>query len=101
MQNEKNAGLAMSMNRAASMSKASVIARMDADYIAKETRLEEEYRALIDNKADVVFTNFTYIDDDSNAIEGKIHNFPSRLRGNIPSIEFNSEISFLSPFLIV
>ena len=87
LQNEKNAGLAMSMNRAASMAKASVFARMDADDIAKETRLEEEYRALIDNKADVVFTNFTYIDDDSNAIEGKIHNFPSRLRGNIPSIE--------------
>lgn len=85
LQNEKNIGLAMSMNRAAEVAKSDVFARMDADDIANETRLEEEYKALIDNKVDVVFTNFTYIDEQSSDIKDKRHSFPSSLNGMVPS----------------
>lgn len=87
LQNEKNVGLAMSMNRAAEVAKSDVFARMDADDIAKPNRLEEEYKALLKNKVDVVFTNFTYIDEQSADIKDKHHSFPSNLNGIVPSIE--------------
>ncbi len=85
--NKKNIGLAMSMNRAASIAKSDVFARMDADDIAYPTRLEEEYQVLMSENVDLVFTNFTYIDNQSSDIKDKHHSFPSNLKEMIPSEE--------------
>lgn len=85
--NSQNIGLAMSMNRAATMAKSDVFARMDADDIAYPTRLEEEYQVLMSENVDLVFTNFTYIDNQSADIKDKHHSFPSNLKEVIPSEE--------------
>lgn len=85
--NEKNIGLAMSMNRAATMAKSDVFARMDADDIAYPTRLEEEYQVIMSENVDLIFTNFTYIDNQSADIIDKHHSFPSKLKEMIPSEE--------------
>ena len=85
--NTQNIGLAMSMNRAATMAKSDVFARMDADDIAYPTRLDEEYQVLTKENTDLVFTNFTYIDNHSNDLKENHHSFPSKLNGKITSKE--------------
>ena len=85
LQNDKNIGLALSMNKAASVSTAPVIARMDADDIALDTRFEKEYHILEENKVDIVFTDFSYIDERSCRIKGKKHLFAVEIEGDVPS----------------
>lgn len=82
--NEKNIGLALSMNKAAKMAKATIFARMDADDIALPTRLEEEYNILQEGNVDVVFSDFSYIDDASNDIK-QLHSYPEIVDGIVPS----------------
>ncbi|MTB64716.1 glycosyltransferase [Streptococcus sp. zg-86] len=53
--NNRNLGLAKSMNKAISMAKGHYIARMDADDIAEKNRLEEEVEFLEANDYDMVF----------------------------------------------
>ena len=65
--NEKNIGLAMSMNYAASLASAEVFARMDADDIAVLTRFEKELK-IINTGYDIVFSNYTCIDDNNNPV---------------------------------
>lgn len=55
--NEKNMGLVYSLNRAISVCHGEYIARMDADDIAIETRLQKELDYLNDNNLDFVFAN--------------------------------------------
>lgn len=83
LQNEKNIGLAMSMNKAAKYATADVFARMDADDIAYPNRLEEEFLILMKENVDLVFTNFTYIDNQSNDLKERHHSFSSNLNGKI------------------
>lgn len=67
-QNEHNIGLAMSMNKAVSLSKGDILVRMDADDVAEPNRLEDEYRILIENEHDLVFSSYSLIDEQSNPI---------------------------------
>ena len=69
IRNSKNMGLALSMNRAASLSSTKILARMDADDVALQNRLEVEYNILVNNNIDFVFSNYNTIDGDSKIIE--------------------------------
>ena len=65
VQNNKNIGLAESMNKAASFSSAQFLARMDCDDIAEPERLLEEYTVMKGGNYDCVFSEYSYIDKDS------------------------------------
>ena len=66
--NEKNIGLAMSMNYAASLASADIFARMDADDIAEFDRFEREL-AFLNNGYDLVFSNYILIDENSKVLD--------------------------------
>jgi glycosyltransferase involved in cell wall biosynthesis len=68
--NENNMGLALSMNRAATIASSPVFARMDADDIAEKDRLEIEYQILNEKNVDVVYANYTFIDSNSKSLSG-------------------------------
>lgn len=69
LQNEQNIGLALSMNRAAAMASTDVYVRMDADDIAEPTRLQKEFEIIKEGKYDLIFSQFTYIDENSKNID--------------------------------
>tara|TARA_Y100001980_G_C14553358_1_gene338568 strand:+ start:2027 stop:2983 length:957 start_codon:yes stop_codon:yes gene_type:complete len=61
--NQKNCGLAASLNRGISISKSKIIARMDADDIADINRLSIQHKFLVENPAySVVGSNVEIID---------------------------------------
>ena len=70
--NDSNIGLASSLNAGIGIAKGSFIARMDADDISFEKRLEEELKYLHINNLDVVACAVQKIDGQGN-INGKIH----------------------------
>lgn len=82
--NEKNIGLAMSMNKAASLANADIFVRMDSDDVATSDRFEVELNALRKNKADLVFSNYDYIDVDSRPIITKEAAYASSDQKNWP-----------------
>ncbi len=61
--NDVNIGLAMSLNRALSYATGSYLARMDADDIAKEDRLEKELNYIEQKQLDVVGSWVDVIDE--------------------------------------
>lgn len=64
--NEKNRGLALSLNRGISLSKGKYIARMDADDVSLPDRFEKQILYLEKNhNVDILATNKTYIDENS------------------------------------
>lgn len=66
-QNSQNIGLALSMNKAAELSHSDILARMDADDIAEPQRLESEIK-YIQEGYDMVFSGYTFIDENSNPL---------------------------------
>lgn len=82
--NEKNIGLAMSMNKAAELARADLFARMDADDIAYPNRLQEEYKVFQEGNVDVVFSDYSFIDEQSNDIK-QVHSFPENVEGIVQS----------------
>ncbi|SMQ85073.1 Glycosyl transferase family 2 [Bacillus sp. OV166] len=67
--NEKNLGLAMSLNRGLELANCEIIARMDADDISLPDRFEKEISYLIDYpEVSVVGTNKISIDEDNNVL---------------------------------
>jgi len=66
--NEKNIGLALSMNRAFNLASTDIIVRMDADDVAVLSRLEEQVPLIMSGKYDFVFSDYSFIDSNSNAI---------------------------------
>ncbi|MBR2635116.1 MAG: glycosyltransferase [Clostridia bacterium] len=65
LDNQKNIGLAMSMNKAAAKARSDIFVRMDADDISLPTRFEEQYQLLRSNCYDLVCGRFTSIDEAS------------------------------------
>ena len=61
--NEKNIGLAMSLNKALHLSTGDIIARMDADDISKPNRLEIELNYLLCHNLDVIGCAIEKIDE--------------------------------------
>lgn len=75
--NDKNIGLAMSLNRAIEVAHGEYLARMDADDISKPERLERELEYLINNGLDVVSCVADKIDENGN-FWGEIKPFNNR-----------------------
>ena len=50
IKNDKNIGLVESLNKAITVSKADILARMDTDDVADENRLEEQYNFMINHE---------------------------------------------------
>lgn len=69
IKNNKNIGLVNSLNKAINKSTGYYIARMDADDISKESRIEEEIKYLKAKNLDVVSCHVIYIDENGDAIE--------------------------------
>lgn len=63
--NEKNIGLAESMNKALLLSEGEYIARMDADDVAMPNRFEVELNVLKSGQYDLVCSHYVYIDENS------------------------------------
>lgn len=66
--NEKNIGLAMSLNRGISVAEGKYVARMDADDISLLDRFEKEIAYITNNCCDMVASNIIIIDELSNII---------------------------------
>lgn len=75
--NDRNIGLAMSLNRALEVAQGEYLARMDADDICKPERLERELEYLKKNKLDVVSCVADKIDENGD-IWGEIKPFNNR-----------------------
>ena len=74
--NEKNLGLAKSLNKGLRLCKSEFIARMDADDISMHNRLEKQYNYLKENKEiDVLGGQAVYIDSDDDKIDFD-HKYP-------------------------
>lgn len=66
--NNKNIGLANSLNRAIEVAKGEYIARMDADDISVVDRLESQLMYSIENQIDILGGGIEYIDEDGATI---------------------------------
>lgn len=67
--NEKNVGLAISMNKAASLAKSNIFVRMDADDVCLPGRFKREIEIIETGKYDFVFSNYDIINDASQIIK--------------------------------
>lgn len=101
--NEKNIGLALSMNRAAEEAEGIYFARMDADDINLPCRFEKEIAVLESGKYDFVFTNYEFINEQGETMPertgGSVYSdkeiIPRLLEANIihhPTVMFTREI---------
>lgn len=67
--NEKNIGLALSMNYAAELATGKYLARMDSDDVSEITRFEKQVHLLDEGRYDLVCTEYRYIDESGSLIE--------------------------------
>jgi glycosyltransferase involved in cell wall biosynthesis len=84
--NNRNIGLAESLNKGISFAKGDIIARMDADDISMPNRIETQISHLDEHMLDVVSSNCIYIDENNQIIGGKsdIPTKPNSLRRILP-----------------
>lgn len=105
VKNERNMGLALSMNEAFKHASGCFIARMDSDDISILNRFEKEVRILEHDNFDLVFTNYKYINEESQLINnglsaiGAIKNKEEMIYGIVfgslihhPTVMFRREI---------
>lgn len=71
--NSENCGLAISMNRAAKYAKSDILVRMDADDVAELDRFEKQYKIYKTDNYDLIFSNFSRIDENSNIIDRAVN----------------------------
>lgn len=76
--NEKNIGLAMSMNRAAEYALGDYLLRMDADDICLPGRFQLEYESISKGEYDLVCGNYEFIDVDGNLLPRKVTVYTDR-----------------------
>ena len=69
--NEKNIGLALSMNYAAENAKGEYLLRMDADDICMPERFQLEYDAISSGNYDLICGNYDFIDEEGNLLPQK------------------------------
>jgi hypothetical protein len=76
------------MNRAATIARADIYVRMDADDISESNRFKIQYEAIKSGSYDLVFSNYSYIDENSREIYTKKTNTdyysPNEIRKIIP-----------------
>ena len=66
--NEKNMGLAMSLNHGYQYAEGKYIARMDADDICEINRFEAQMKIMESLKRDLVWSSYSYIDEQGEAL---------------------------------
>lgn len=76
--NNKNIGLAMSMNVAAEKATGEYLLRMDADDICMPDRFEIEYKAICDGNYDLLCSSYEFIDENGNEIKRNVHTYTGR-----------------------
>lgn len=76
--NEKNIGLALSMNRAASVAKGEFFLRMDADDICVSDRFELQFEAISNSNYDLICSSYDFIDENGNPLDQKAPFFTSK-----------------------
>lgn len=84
--NEKNIGLAMSMNYAAENAKGEYLLRMDADDICFPDRFRLQYDAISNGKYDLVCGNYDFIDENGDLLPQK------------PTLYTDKQLSALLPY---
>ena len=89
--NDNNIGLAMSMNKAASVAKGKYLARMDADDISILTRFERQYECMERNGYDLTCTSYYYIDESNDKLDYPVLNVTDEmLKFWLPYVNFIS-----------
>lgn len=79
IENKRNIGLALSLNKAAEIAKGKYLARMDADDISLKDRFEKQVAYLEKNSyMDLVCSNFYFINDRSQIIDRKFDYFSTK-----------------------
>lgn len=68
IRNEKNIGLAMSLDKAANQASGEYLFRMDADDIAYPDRMMKQYKEITENNLDLVSSGYDIIDEKSEII---------------------------------
>lgn len=71
LKNEKNIGLAASLNKGIRYARADIIARMDGDDISFPDRIERELQFLEENNYDLVATDINTINEEGEIIQSK------------------------------
>jgi len=84
--NEKNIGLALSMNYAAEHAKGEYLLRMDADDICMPDRFQLEYDAICGSEYGLVCGNYDFIDENGNLLPQK------------PTLYTDKQLSVLLPY---
>ena len=69
--NEKNIGLALSMNYAAEHAKGEYLLRMDADDVCMHSRFQLQYDAISTGAYDLICGNYDFIDEDGQLLPQK------------------------------
>lgn len=82
LQNQKNIGLARSLNKCIEKSSGIYIARMDADDISKENRIEEQVDYLIKNQDVDLLSTRCYFINSQDEITGENSKIPEKNRLN-------------------
>lgn len=67
--NEKNMGLALSMNRAAEHASGEYLLRMDADDVCMPDRFQLQYDAICSGEYDLICGNYDFIDEDGRLLD--------------------------------
>ena len=76
--NEKNMGLALSMNRAAENAAGEYLLRMDADDICVPERFQLQYDAISTGQYDLICGNYDFMDEDGNLLPQKSTHYNDR-----------------------
>ncbi len=75
VRNEKNIGLAMSLNHAYEFATGDYIVRMDADDISESDRFQKQIEFMSETKCDLAWSSYTYIDEDGNVLDKPVRYF--------------------------
>lgn len=73
LKNEENIGLVKSLNKALKIAEGKYIARMDADDISENNRLELQHRYIEENSMDLIGCKVWLIDENSSKINKNFH----------------------------
>ena len=93
VENDENIGLAKSLNKAINVSRGEYIARMDADDIASEDRLQIELDFLNGNNLDLVCGNAVFIDENGLPLDS------SRQRKGYYSLDLSNLLTYTNPIM--
>lgn len=69
--NEKNEGLIYTLNKLVEIATCSILVRMDPDDVSEKNRIEILYNYFVDTNADLVSSNYSLIDNNSNYLKKK------------------------------